>query len=301
MTLLAFATYGRKRAEFITDTAAYNQTAAWTGRCTKHLTLNHIDAAVLNNGPIDFGHMFRAVLLEASPTLATFDELMDGAPTLLVDLRKFWRENSPMGPRTDAFYQPTVALIGWSDRAQEFVGYVLSSAHDFEPTIPAGLWAWPMPMTSRPTELELSTLPDDPEYATKREQWRARPPRPVPARTEDWRSLAVDVRAQRCSGWAGTGVGGDIIHTRLERGSVISRRIHTYAENGEEFAKMIEGTAHPVALARDCHCGSGKPFGECHVSRLLAKPCPCESGRPYGECCWQEDGVGAALTGSASH
>jgi hypothetical protein len=236
---------------------------------------------VLNNGPIDFGHMFRAVILEHSPTVASFDELVDGAPALLVDLRKFWRENSPMGDRTSVFYQSVVALIGWSDRAQEFVGYVLASAHDFEPAIPERVWAWPMPMTSRPSELELSALPDGPKFAAEREQWRARPPKPVPARTEDWRSLAVEVRAQRTSGWAGTAVGGEVIHTRLERGSAISRRIYTYDDTGEEFGRMVEGTAHPVALARPCYCGSGVPFGECHISDLLAKPCDCESGKTF--------------------
>lgn len=48
---------------------------------------------------------------------------------------------------------------------------------------------------------------------------------------------------------------------------------------------MVEGTAHPVALARDCYCGSGSSFGDCHVSDLLAKPCYCESGSPLGQCC----------------
>ena len=287
MTLIAFATYGKKRAEFITDTAAWSHAADWTGRCTKHLILNHLDAAVLNNGSMDFGHMLRAVLLEASPTMADFDDLVDQAPSLFGELRQFWRENSPSGGRTGVNYQSTVALIGWSDRAQEFVGYVLASAHDFEPTIPEGLWAWPMPKTSRPSDLELGSLPDSPELAAEREQWRARPPRPTPTRTEDWRSLAVDVRRQRTSGWAGIGIAGDVIHTRLERGSAISRRIHTYDDGGEEFGRMVEGTAHPVALARACYCGSGVPFGECHISNLLEKPCYCESGKTFGTCCWR--------------
>lgn len=257
MTLIAFATYGKKRAEFITDTSAYNAAADWTGRCTKHLTLNHLDAAVLNSGPIDFGHMFRAVTLEAS--VESFDDLTDGAPSLLLDLRRFWRENSPSGTRTGPFYQPIVALIGWSDRAQEFVGYVFAGKDDFEPSVPEGLW------TSTSAE----------------------PHRPKPARSDDWRALALKVRRDASEG-DGIAVGGDVLHTRLERGAVVTRRIHTYDDTGEEFAKMVEGTAHPVALARDCYCGSGIPFGECHVSDLRAKPCYCESGRPFGQCCWQD-------------
>lgn len=257
MTLIAFATYGRKRAEFITDTAAYNAVADWTGRCTKHLTLNHIDAAVLNSGPLDFGHMFRGVLLEASPTFGTFDELVDGASELLVNLRQFWHENSPAGGRTGIYYQPTVALVGWSDRAEEFVGYVFAGTDDFEPTVPDGLWA--------------STS--------------AEPHRPTPARADDWRALALKARRDAADG-VGFPVGGDVIHTRLERGSAISRRIHTYAETGEEFGRMVAGTAHPVALARPCYCGNGVPFGECHITDLLAKPCYCESDKTFGECCY---------------
>ncbi len=287
MTLIAFATYGKKRAEFITDAAAYNPAADWTGRCTKHLTLNHLDAAVLNAGPIDFGHMSRAVILEASCTVASFDELVDGTPALLRDLRQFWRENSPSGGRSGIYNRPTVVLIGWSDQAQEFVGYVFASEQDFEPTVPEGFWAQPMPWTSRPTDYHLDQLPeDDPLTAEARERWLAMPPRSKPARLDDWRSLAIEVRAERSHGWAAIPVGGDVTHTRLERGTVISKRIHTYNDTGEEFARMVEGTAHPVALARPCHCGSGIPFGECHISNLLTKPCYCESGKTFGDCCW---------------
>lgn len=290
MTLIAFATYGKRRAEFITDSIAYSGNVAWTGHATKHLTLNHLDAAVLIQGPLDFGNAVRGCALGVSAGVANFDELSDGAPSWLAEVRQMYRDEMTAG-----WCDPTVILLGWSDRAQEFVGYVYASEQDFAPSAAAGLWAYPMPWTSRPTDLELGNLPDDqPGADMVREQWPTQPPRPIPGRLDDWRALARDTRRERGTGLARVLIGGHITHTRLERGSVISKRILSFDDTGEEFAKMVSNTMHPVALAAPCYCGSGDPFGECHLDHCLALPCYCESGALLGACCWKPTDSGAA-------
>lgn len=290
MTLIACATYGKRRAEFITDSTSYSPSADQTGTCTKHVTLNHLDAAVLCQGPLGFANLIRAAAFGVSGQVENFDEFLDSAPLWLREYRQYYRDDVLKEAQREGtdWLQSTVILIGWSDRAQEFVAQVFASKYDFDPRPVAGAWIYPRPWSAQPTEMDIETLPeDDPEVEAIREKWLQMPPRPVPARLDDWRTLAREVRQSRGHGYARVLVGGHVTHTRLERGSVISKRIHTYDDTGAEFAKMVYGSLHPVSLAAPCHCRSGVPFGECCLEKGLAKPCYCESGTPLGECCWR--------------
>lgn len=80
---------------------------------------------------------------------------------------------------------------------------------------------------------------------------------------------------------------GDVFHTRIQRGELHTRRIHSFDDTGEGFQRMVEGTHHPVAQLMPCWCGSGDIALDCHLLADLDQPCRC--GRPepktFRECC----------------
>jgi uncharacterized protein YchJ len=49
----------------------------------------------------------------------------------------------------------------------------------------------------------------------------------------------------------------------VERDKQTVTRVHRFDDNGEEFARMVAGSMHPVALAAPCACGSGKAGRDC--------------------------------------
>lgn len=79
-------------------------------------------------------------------------------------------------------------------------------------------------------------------------------------------------------------VGGEVFHTTLRRGRVLSKRIHTYA-NDEEFRRMLACTMHPLGQRSPCWCGSGHAWIACHGQANLERDCECGSGRTFRECC----------------
>lgn len=265
MTLIAFATYGSDRAEFITDTAHYTRMVSKLGHCTKHTLLTHLDAALLAQGDHAFNLRARTVLQEASGDVETFDDLTNWAPGVLNELWQDCRKNVPMMENPQA----TIFLLGWSDRAAKFVAWGHASEHSFEPFKVPGLWVTPAPWTMRPSQVELERVAqsehDDPDVQEALDLWRTKPPRPAPRTPTEWAQLAIETREQRAllTTTARVIVAGDVFHTVLERGSARTARIHRFDDTGDEFQWMLRGTDHPVALTLACGCGSGRPFGDC--------------------------------------
>lgn len=278
MTLIAIATYGSDRAEFITDTTWYTHRVSHLGRCTKSLALPHLDAAVITQGDSDFGVLVKIGALTASADAATFDELVEHAPMWL---RQLWAD----APTKDGDVA-TVFMVGWSDRDQKFRAWCFATEHDFAPSKIPGLFVTPTPWTMRPSKLELERVraieADDPRIDEVTRLWMAKPATPAPRTTQEWVDLALAAQAQRGvtrGSYNHVIVAGEVIHTKLKRGSVETRKIHTFDD--ADLFWVVEFTEHPIALAGPCYCDSGKTYGDCHAGE---SPCGCRSGMPFGEC-----------------
>jgi hypothetical protein len=265
MTLIAFATYG-DHAEFITDTASYTRSVTHLGRCTKHLTIPHIDAAVLVQGDSDYGVAVKTGALLTSASVSTFDELVETAPEWLAVL---WRDRRETGNGEPC--ESVAFLIGWSDTEQEFTAYAFASEREFKAHRVNRTWVMPCPWDYRPTALELRRMRrwmhDHPDVDKAAEMWSHCPPVRTPQSVDEWVALAKLARQQRSirETFARVVVAGDVFHTRLARGEVATRRVHRFNDSGDEFAQMVRWTEHPQALAATCWCDSGATFGECHA------------------------------------
>jgi hypothetical protein len=266
MTLIAFATYG-DHAEFVTDTVSYTSGAEEMGRCTKHATLNHLDAAVLTQGDSLFGDYAMSGANQVSGRVPTFDELVDLAPTFLAQC---WADRvAQQGGNEDAVTESVVFLIGWSDRAQAFTSHAFASEQSFKRLTVTRPWVMPAPWVARPSGLELRRMKrwmaNHSRVDEAAEQWAQAPQMKAPTSIDQWVGLARLARDQRSlsGGFAHVIVAGDVFHTRLSRGAVNTQRVYTFNDAGDEFLRMVAGTYHPLALAAACSCESGKPSGEC--------------------------------------
>ena len=230
------------------------------GRCTKHLTINHLDAAVLTQGDSDFGDQAKVAAKIMSGEVATFDELVDSAPE--------WLQHTWSGHHPDAC-DSVVFLLGWSDRAAAFTAHAFASEQAFKPLAVTRPWVMPSPWSLRPSGLELRRLKawhhDHPQIDQAAAAWATRPSLAAPESVEAWVDLAELCREQRALGgrFGHVFVAGDVFHTRLGRGEVHTQRVHQFNDAGDELLQMVAGTYHPLALAAACDCGTGRSFGEC--------------------------------------
>jgi hypothetical protein len=288
MTLIAFATYG-DHAEFVTDSVRYTRTIQ-LGQCTKSLTMPHMDAAVLAQGNSHFGEAAKAGAVQASSQVSTFDELIESAQSWLTDV---WQQVLTEDTPARVGNESVVFLIGWSDTEQEFTAYAFASEQGFKPVRVKSTWIMPSPWATRPSGLErrrmqgwMANHPDVDEAARL---WALKPLAPRPNSVDEWVRVAKDARHQRSlsGGFAHVIVAGDVFHTRLGRGEITTRRVHRFADSGEEFAEMISGTQHPQAQMAACWCESGESYGDCHLAERYADghTCDCGSGKVFSECC----------------
>ena len=114
--------------------------------------------------------------------------------------------------------------VGWSPSRKRFVAYGFDSRNALEPEdlTDRGFFCFP------PVEEPPADLGDD----------------------DGWIQLARHIRtrysvASKVSGEQVT-IGGDVIHTRLERGIATQRRIHTFHENTQEHRLMMVGIRRPL-------------------------------------------------------
>lgn len=296
MTLIGIATYG-DHAEFITDTVSYTLHAERLGVTTKHLPLHHLDAAVLSSGDTSFGVYAKLSALELSTWCQTFDDL---AERYQATVRQVCAETPGKPEHCTAF------LVGYSHKAREYVIHVYAQEQDFKP-LTVKTWLSPTPWNLRPSGIELRRGRDaaraegEPRWGdwvkTVEPLWPRRPKMKPPASVEEWVSLAETVQEHRTvdAYWV-VMVMGSLVHTRLERGATTSRTVHEFAQTGEGFARLLEGTRHPIGQMQDCHCGSGKTYRDCHLRPHWTDPCGCASGRTFYECCMVPAAVNTALT-----
>jgi hypothetical protein len=255
MTMIACTTRP-DGADIITDTLTYRSNGRTMGQTTKLFPMPHIDTVVMTQGGGEFGARWKYAMACIGDQLdaLSFDDLAEAAPQALPDI---WKDTEGASG-----YEGTVFHVGFSPAAGRFKAYIYSSHRDFESyDVTDELCATPLPISDPPD---------------------ARPESEV-----EWADLAVQIRRERALAPLGLKVfvGGDVFLTRLERGSISQRKIHTFDDSGEEFRLMVAGTAHPVAQLGPCECGSGEVAEACHPYMPPEEPCTCRSGAPWQGCC----------------
>jgi hypothetical protein len=285
MTLIAVHTRPQC-VEFITDEISYTPNLRTLGRSSKAVLIPHFDAAVIGQGDSDFTMAARYSLLLLANEAATFDEVTDVAPDLLRDQ---WAERTTGRDASPA----VVLLVGWSERTGRFATYTYAMENDFKATAPNGLWCLPSPWTARPTGLESRRLREfaaDKQHARETlATWQQQPPWPAPTTPDDWRDLAIAVRAQRSLGRPyPVLVGGRVKLTTVTRGSSTTTTVHEFDDTGEELRQAVLGSSHPSAQIAPCWCDSGEQFIDCHFAPYVDEPCGCGGDQVFRDCCMVE-------------
>lgn len=287
MTLVAFATYGDK-AEILTDTTSYGSSLVTMGHTSKVMPLPHLDAAVLSQGSSEFGtwvdHFAKMTASEA-PNFESFMTDAQGAA------RDAWEFVSKMHADQGLAEPAPSAAFYIGPIGETFKAFTLSSTDDFEPVETKGLSVMPVPLNPpmRITEHEaryLSGFAHENDVAVLRD----RPAGKAPASMDDWVALGLAARQTRALAPVESRlkvlVAGALHHTRLRRGLVTTRTVHTFNDTGEEFWQIVRGTLHPVAQLGPCHeCESGKRWIDCHLRESFTEPCLCKSGKTLEDCC----------------
>lgn len=294
MTLIGIATYG-DRAEFITDTVWYTRYVEQLGVTTKHMTLNHLDAAVLTGGNSEFGDYAQVSARKLGDVCATFDEMVERYQATLRGIRQDIDKIEGDSPAT-AF------LVGYSHDAGEFVIYVYAEEQDWKP-LRVSQWLMPTPWSFRPSGIEARRVAGDmlaadesraDRWPTVEPLWRGQQKWPAPTSEEDWLGLAQMAHEQRTvDNYCQTLVLGSIVHTRLERGAVTTRVLGNLTHTDEEYANILAQTRHPIGQMQACWCDSGQTFRDCHLRPYWTERCACghPAGRTFYECCMVPDPV----------
>lgn len=243
-------------AEILTDTFAIADFGFF--RVSKIDVQPQMDAAISGRGPSDLIHWWRWWRDGYGDRYSTLDDLVELAPQ---QLPNGWAERrSPENAKSKA---GEIYHVGWSQAAGRFVGVRHGHERGFQAESLPGFVVAPAV-----GDVELD----------------------APSSDSEW--IAVGEHAYTnggCSLGSRSPFGGDLILTRLERGSVTQRRIHTLPQNDWRFRQMLIGTTHPVGQLGPCTCGSGLPYIRCHLAPAPPTwPCPCpagqETGVPFYDC-----------------
>lgn len=272
MTMICF-NVKPDRAEVMTDSLTYNRSGRHMGRSSKVDVLADLNTVVTSYGSHPLGAEWRYLLDNAGQWVDDFDGLDALAEEHLPEVWAEMADYVPDGSEAVVFH------IGYSPRHNRFKAYAYPSANGFRCTpLGAGLHVMPAP-TSVDSTLALMVAGSEVVTLDGLD----------PAGLEDWTALAETIHADRSAVPYGTGrkvfIGGDIVHTRLERGAVTQRRIHHIGEDSEGFRRMVSGTMHPLGQLGPCVCGSGETFATCHLPAIADQPCVCRSGQSFAECC----------------
>lgn len=257
MTLLAVRVE-QDYAEILTDTLAYTPVDFFT--MSKVDVMPHIDAAVVGRGPTDLMHWWgnwRDLFMELYGDL---DELEALTPTAL---QQGWEDgvrekDHVMGLRNSAH----IVQVGWSPSRERFVAYDHRQEDDFAPVEIAQFLTGP---ALEPTSTDL------------------------PVSDEDWAGIGEAIYEQ--AGYTlgpHSYMGGDLLLTRVERGALSVRKIHTLPADDWRFRQMMIGTLHPEGQIGPCPCGKDQPFTLCHMAAMPRTwPCSCpdgQQGRAFFDC-----------------
>lgn len=284
MTLIAFVAK-RDSALIMTDSVSYTANASQLSLATKVLPMAHLDAAVLAQGDQLYGWGAKVSALAWSGSVSSFDQLAAESAQWL-----------PPWDEAEQHRDAGVTLVGYSPQAERFIAWQYDSANGFTPERIEGMYCYPATFTMRPSAYEkrrqhhlLDPYPDEidrAKVAGALDTWNTKPATLVPRTPEAWVQLAVDIRRQRAlEQWDKVIVAGDVFLTELGRGTLSTRRIHSYDDAGEEFQQLVRGTAHPQGQLGACPCNSGRTYLACCLADHLDDPCDCLSGRTMRECC----------------
>ncbi len=286
MTLIAFHTT-KTSADVLTDTWAYLNDASQIARSSKTYPIQHLNAVYMTQGDCTFGGRAGLVFDGLARLSESFDALVEAAPA---NLGHAWMSVKMDHPGFKPF-KSAVFLVGYSTGAESFQAWEMASAEGFAPRQIVGTFAMPSPLDARPGDAEADSLiasysrlgggPGEEsaedaaamaEFCDALDLWRSLPPLARPNTEKDWVDLARRVRQQRALIDIRTGlkvfVAGELHLTKLQRGQVTTRTVHSFNDQGEELAQMVAGTMHPIALALPCLCGSGERFKDCCSARF---------------------------------
>lgn len=296
MTLIAIALKGQS-AEIVTDTASNTRQGAKFRRCSKTYPIHHLDMVMTASGVSRLSSHAQWHADHAATNVDSFDELVDKAPIWMDYAKREAGIDFGEGLEIAA----SIFLIGYSDRAEEFVGYVLRAATDFTPEPLPAMTVQPTPMSVKISEAELDRLcvvaermhatPTD--IAGLRARWLNQPEVTVPRSAKDWVKLAEEVRSSRVlSGpQLRTWVAGEVVRTTLHRGRSKTEVIHQFDDTGENLRKMLDTSLHPLVQRDPCpYCYSGLPGIDCCQTRERDAPCECGSRKIMRDCCMVAEG-----------
>lgn len=249
MTLVAFHVTPN-RADIITDTTTYDDTAMRMYDSTKTHLLPHIDAAVMFTGKVRLHARFMEAV--TGLRLDSVDHLSALAEVVLPKVKT--NDGEPV--------DGTVFVVGPSPIRRRFVAYAHNSGDGFKQfDMCDQFFCKPVPMDPLPA---------------------------IPRTARAWADLAQLVHRnwaiEKLPGGIRMPIGGDVIFTRLERDIASQVRVHRFPREGADFRRAMIGTLHRAGQLGPCPCGSGQPLIVCHLRRMGPEPCACESGKPFAEC-----------------
>lgn len=300
MTLVAF-NVGVDGADLVTDTCSYNPNWRHFGRLSKVVTLPHLETVVVTQGDSRVGKLWKDAASVVSEDAADFDELvreLGERLAVLWDVRRSEVDADNAVTGGTFSLSPSVAFcIGYSPSRARFRAVAIAADDGCRPVDVDGMFVIPSPFCFRFSDLELNryvadiaTGPrpgDEANLAALKGLPRAAG---APATPEEWAALALLARRDRTltattSTRLKVFVGGELWHTRLERGLIVQARTLTFDDEGEEMAAITAGTLHPLGQTGPCPCGSAKTYLECCLVGHGDEPCSCGSGTSFGACC----------------
>jgi hypothetical protein len=247
-------------AELLTDTLTYSVGEAEFTQVSKVSVFPHIDMAVAGKGAAEFSLNWKSSLdLFAEQVAGGIDAVRNLADIILPEM---WHGLERCeGTRSAGM----VWNVGWSTAQGRFV------AHEF--------------FIDNDTDLSCT---DRTGFGSS--PALAAPPAAAPVTDDDWIQFAEDVYAEHAVAirptYDRTMIGGDLVLTRMERGTVTQRRIHTLPNDDRRWRQMMIGTVHRDGQIGPCVCGCGQPYIVCQFSASFSPdyPCPCETGPAFADC-----------------
>lgn len=250
--------------DVVTDSLGYTRDVGTVSHATKALYFPHLRAAVFGNGShyVALRYKTWATALDLDGDV---DDLADQSTEVL---EVIWADF--LRGRPDLAQTPTqVMMAGWSERRGRMAGFAFAAGDEG------------FPADANWMKLDLFDVAAHVGHPDA--YWMLGPqrhsdfmatPNDIPTEAAGWVDLAQRVRAAAIKVPAEERIiiGGELLHTRVERDRATQTIIHRFDDTGDEFAQLTAGTANPA----------GAPHKWTGVGRNDL--CPCSSGRKYKHC-----------------
>jgi hypothetical protein len=266
MTLTAFV-IRPDEVEIVTDTASSGPSSTFTLIDAKQRAFPTLDAVVHGRGAALVARQWEDDRAAAAMWGSTFDAWHDDARATLPEL---WASCCERKEREGVFDDGGLSAsrifhFGWSDSRERFVAIEYDSGDEFtghDWSDHDGVWIW----------------------APRHD------PGPVPKSDAEWVDYIARVRDASadpmvCATVGQWQFGGELLHTRLRRGEIVTRRIHRFADDWP-YRRQFIGTLNYRGQLGPCVCGSGQPMRVCHLVHAdqSDKACACGSGELFRDC-----------------